>query len=178
MAQQKCPRCGGAVRSTATKCEFCGKRFRYAKSEKLGYFILALFVVFVVLAAVFSGSDRKTTTTESAVTTHNPVTSPRAGSSSPSEPTSSVGTDRHISGDSWYGCTDRDFFKKLTQYAVQGDQQAWTEALTACLLAGDCTIFKDGEVVHITDTAIFSGLIKVRRQGELTEYWTNIEAVH
>jgi hypothetical protein len=38
-------------------------------------------------------------------------------------------------------------------------------------------MFKNGEVVYITDTAIFSGIIKVRRKGETKEYWTNTEAV-
>ena len=38
-------------------------------------------------------------------------------------------------------------------------------------------MFKDDERVYIVDTAIFSGVIKVRRQGETNEFWTNLETV-
>jgi hypothetical protein len=38
-------------------------------------------------------------------------------------------------------------------------------------------MFKNGEVVYIADTAIFSGGVKVRRKGETQEYWTNLEAI-
>ena len=38
-------------------------------------------------------------------------------------------------------------------------------------------MFTNGEVVYIADTAIFSGLVKVRRRGDTNEYWTNLEAV-
>lgn len=60
---------------------------------------------------------------------------------------------------------------------MHNDKQAFQQALTAGLLLGECIMFKNGEVVFIVDTAIFSGLVKVRRKGELVEYWTNIEAV-
>jgi len=50
-------------------------------------------------------------------------------------------------------------------------------AFTAGLLVGTYTTFKKGEVIYIADTAIFSGLIKVRRKGETQEYWTRIQIV-
>ncbi len=34
-----------------------------------------------------------------------------------------------------------------------------------------------GETVYLTDTGIFSGVVKVRKRGETTEYWTNMEAI-
>ena len=82
-----------------------------------------------------------------------------------------------ISSDSWFGCTDRDYYEKLLQYLAQNDDEAFKRGLAAGLLTGSCTGFKDGEPVYIMDTAIFSGLIKVRRGGETMEYWTNLEAV-
>jgi hypothetical protein len=97
--------------------------------------------------------------------------------SNDSGPSVTTGSERRISGDHWFGCTDREYFKKLVRYAVQKDEEAFSQALAAGILAGTCTMFKDGEVVYITDTAIFSGLVKVRRKGELQEFWTNIEAI-
>lgn len=99
------------------------------------------------------------------------------GSSRSGESSVTTGSEKRISGDNWFGCTDRKYFEKLVDYAVQKDEQAFKQALAAGILTGACTMFKDGEVVYITDTAIFSGLVKVRRKGELQEFWTNIEAV-
>jgi hypothetical protein len=98
-------------------------------------------------------------------------------SGKPSTPSVSSGGDERISGENWFGCADRNYFEKLVGYAAQKDTEAFASALTAGLLAGTCTSFKNGEVVYTTDTAIFSGLIKVRRRGETQEYWTNMEAV-
>jgi len=88
-----------------------------------------------------------------------------------------IGSEKRISGDNWVDCTDRKYFEKLGEYAVQKDEQAFKRALAAGILTGTCTWLKNGEIVYITDTAIFSGLVKVRRKGELQEFWTNIEAV-
>jgi len=99
------------------------------------------------------------------------------GSSRSGESRVTIESQKRISGDNWFGCIDRKHFEKLVDYAVQKDEQAFRRALAAGILAGTCTMFKDGEAVYITDTAIFSGLVKVRRKGELQEFWTNIEAV-
>jgi hypothetical protein len=83
----------------------------------------------------------------------------------------------HISGDKWFGCTSQEYFEKLVGYAVDGDNDAFINALAAGIYIGTCTLFEDGEAVYIEDTKIFSGLVKVRRPGETIEYWTNYEAV-
>jgi hypothetical protein len=85
--------------------------------------------------------------------------------------------DKRITGDSWFGCTSKEYHGKLINYAVQKDMEAFKKGLTAGVLIGMCVLFKSGELVFLTDTAIFSGLVKVRRKDEVAEYWTNIEAV-
>jgi hypothetical protein len=55
------------------------------------------------------------------------------------------------------GCIQREYFEKLTEYAVQADKKAFYSGLVAGMSAGICTVFKAGEEVFITDTAIFSG---------------------
>jgi hypothetical protein len=84
---------------------------------------------------------------------------------------------RQIAGDHRYGCTSRDYYVQLIGYVVQNDGEAFKKGLTAGMLAGACVMFKSGEPVFIADTAILSELVKVHRQGETPEYWTNIEAV-
>jgi hypothetical protein len=83
---------------------------------------------------------------------------------------------RRISSDKFFGCTEKDYFGKLENYIVQKDMEAFQKGLMAGVLTGKCIIFKSGEEVFLADTAIFSGLIKLRRKGEVVEYWTNIEA--
>lgn len=89
-----------------------------------------------------------------------------------------TGQGKQISGDQRLGCSDREYFERLVSYAVQKDNEAFSRGLASGLLAGTCTLFKPDEPVYITDTAIFSGLVKVRQRGQVQEYWTNLEAVH
>jgi hypothetical protein len=100
-----------------------------------------------------------------------------SGSGTSSQPAVTTGQDKQISGDHRFGCSDREYFERLVGYAVQKDNQAFSQGLAAGLLAGTCTMLKAGESVYITDTAIFSGLVEVRRKGETQEFWTNLEAV-
>jgi len=77
----------------------------------------------------------------------------------------------------YVGCISREDHRKLTNYVVQKDKKAYERYLLAGLAAGTCTVFEKGESVYVVETAVFSGLVKVRRKGETQEYWTNIEAV-
>jgi hypothetical protein len=71
----------------------------------------------------------------------------------------------------------RDDFGDISTYRYQGDKEAFTNALTIRLAIGTATIFKKGDVVFLADTKIFSGIVQVRREGETTKYWTNLEAI-
>jgi hypothetical protein len=107
-----------------------------------------------------------------------------SGTPSSSERTNSTGSQavtageaKQISGEHRFGCSDREYFEKLISYAVQNDNKAFSQGLAAGLLSGTCTAFDSGQSVYITDTAIFSGLVEVRKAGSMQEYWTNLEAV-
>lgn len=82
-----------------------------------------------------------------------------------------------INGNQYLGCAHRENFEKLSRYATQGDKDAFVKAATIYVMAGECVVLEDQEEVFLADTAIFSGLVKVRRKGKLAEYWTNIEAI-
>ncbi len=84
---------------------------------------------------------------------------------------------KRISSSDRFGCSSKKYMSKLTGYASQNDMSAFSQGLTAGIVTGRCTMFKVREVVFLTDTAIFSGLVKVRRQGSVTEYWTHLEAI-
>lgn len=84
---------------------------------------------------------------------------------------------QRITGDNYFGCTDREYRDKLTSAVADKDMDAFKNGLMAALVTGQCIMFTPGEEVFLTDTAIFSGLVKVRRRGEMPAYWVNIEAV-
>jgi hypothetical protein len=84
---------------------------------------------------------------------------------------------RRIASETFFGCTDLDYHKKLTHYAVQNDRETFTKSLTDGLLHGTCTLFQSGEEVFVVDSAFVSGLIKVRRKNNTVEYWTIREAI-
>jgi len=84
---------------------------------------------------------------------------------------------RAIAGGHWVGCIDRDYHSKMNMYLVQDDLEAFKVALAARIAAGICTRFVAKERVFIADTAIFSGLVKLRREGDILEYWTNLESL-
>lgn len=73
-----------------------------------------------------------------------------------------------IKNSGYFGCQSRESFDKLFSYLVQNDTEAFKDGLGAGVMLG--------EAVLVTDTAIFSGMVKVRRKGETQEYWTVSEA--
>jgi len=85
---------------------------------------------------------------------------------------------KQIAGGARFGCANRDYLDKLAGYVVQQDKIAFAKGLATGVMVGQCTMFTSGEEVFITDTAIFSDLVKVRRKGEVAEYWTVIESVN
>jgi len=84
---------------------------------------------------------------------------------------------KRIASNSYFGCESREYFGKLVRYIVQKDTEAFKNGLASAVMTGTCTLFNSGEEVFLADTAIFSGMVKVRRRGEAAEYWTNLEAV-
>jgi|GEM_PF-4254260 len=77
-------------------------------------------------------------------------------------------------------CTGALTKKLLDQYIgiqVSGDRVALEKILTAGLLTGQYRIFTKGETVYLTDSAILSGLAKVRPEGSTLEFWIPIEAL-
>lgn len=77
----------------------------------------------------------------------------------------------------FFGCRSKESHSKLTEYVINGDMEAFKKLFATSALTNECVHFKAGESVYVVDTAIFSGLVKVRRKGDIAEYWTNIEAI-
>lgn len=76
-----------------------------------------------------------------------------------------------------FGCVHREYLGQLTKYRLDNDQAAWMSALRSGTANGECTQFAPREQVYVDNTALFSGLVKVRKQGETQAYWTFMEAI-
>ncbi|NPT62534.1 hypothetical protein GNZ13_50645 [Paraburkholderia sp. 5N] len=75
----------------------------------------------------------------------------------------------------WIGCDSQKRFDKVMSYL--GDKAAFRKAATSAMAAGECTMFRGGETVCLVGVKMFGGVVKVRRDGDVDEYWTNMEAV-
>jgi len=188
MALKACRECGKEVSTEAKQCPNCGVAHptsQMSSGTKGALGCLAV-IGLVTLIGVMSQSGGDQPSPPSRV----PPTSnqrPGASKSTPRKappPTTTprrsdvTGTGlRQIVDDHRFGCTDPDYFGKIIQYAVQKDQEAFARALSDGMSTGLCTLFTRGETVYLTDSRVFSGLVRVRRRGETAEYWTNTEAV-
>lgn len=80
-----------------------------------------------------------------------------------------------ITADKSWGCSDREYFDKLVKYVMQEDREAFEKGLAAGLLSGKIVRFEKGEEVFRADDSISSSgplkTQKVRRRGEVKEYW-------
>ncbi|MBW1723594.1 MAG: zinc ribbon domain-containing protein [Deltaproteobacteria bacterium] len=156
MSMKPCPECGKDISTAATACPNCG-----APQKKSGGMLgplLLIFLVVIVIGALIPRADDKP--------------KPHLKNTS-----SSNRTGYRISGEGWFGCIDREQMASLVRYVTQKDKDAFAKAFAMGLAGGTCTRFESDEVVHLMDTAIFSGLVKVRREGETQTYWTNSEAI-
>jgi hypothetical protein len=85
------------------------------------------------------------------------------------------GEQYHVNKSGRFGCADEDYFKKIVTIAAQGDQVAFKNTLVAGVSTGACTLFKEGEPVYLAKLGLAT--IKIRREGDATEYWTTAETI-
>jgi hypothetical protein len=81
-----------------------------------------------------------------------------------------------IRSGNYFGCVAKADLSKIIRFATQKDEAAFTAAISQGLNDGTCTLFKHGEQVYLSNGEVFTGLMRIRRAGETTEYWTVIEA--
>ena len=67
-------------------------------------------------------------------------------SSQPTRKTSNI-SEYRISGDGWFGCTEREQLSNLIRYTSQQDKDAFKQELALGLTLGTCTQFEEGEIV-------------------------------
>lgn len=140
--------------------------------------ITCVTVVAVAMGAAWNSLQSRTPNTSR-------VPAASIGSSSQSVPAASpptstspaalvVGRVYSINNDDCIGCSDRALYDQLIRYAKADDIVAFLVALNRGVADGICTYFEKGERVELVqiDSWAMPKLIKVRRVGARTEYWT------
>ena len=81
-----------------------------------------------------------------------------------------------VTGGNAFGCTNREYFDEMISYIEEGNGGAFPVAFAAGVLKGICKQFKKGEeLLTVGDggrTNKGLQVMKVRKKGESTGYWT------
>ena len=94
---------------------------------------------------------------------------------SPKEARASDSSSPHlyVTKTGYFASPSREMFDKASSYLAAKD----FDALQTVLQSGDVFRLKAGIEVHLVDTAVWSGMVKVRPHGQTLEFWTNTEAI-
>lgn len=73
------------------------------------------------------------------------------------------------------GCRQKAQLQKFADY--KSDQEALNQYVALMIASGECTTFDKGEIALYVDSAFFDEMVKLRRKGNLFEFWTVRQAV-
>lgn len=79
----------------------------------------------------------------------------------------------HLNDDT-IGFKTKESFEKYLQFARQKDYTAGDNYGAACLLTGEAIRFNKGDVVFVSDTALWLNMAFVHKTGEVAEYWVGM----
>lgn len=158
-ANKTCPFCRSTVDGAAVKCPKCQEWLikREGLISKIVKFSLVGFLLMVISCTGLLVLNR-------------------SSSSSGGSSYSSTGSRRIVNGE-WPGCTTKELMDKVISYSINKDEAAFAKLMTAGQIAGTCTVFLEGEKVFLVKGEVLTGLAKIRREGETTEYWIAQEAI-
>jgi hypothetical protein len=72
-------------------------------------------------------------------------------------------------------CRNQESLQKFAAY--KNDAEALHAYAILALASGECVTFNKGEKVYKVERSIWSGTVKLRRKGDLSEYWTIAMAI-
>lgn len=82
-----------------------------------------------------------------------------------------IGALVQITQTGFFGFINESDLDKIDEYIIAKDNEALEKALMTLLLSDRATPFQRGEDVYIVDKNVWKDLVKLRRKGELAEYW-------
>lgn len=172
MALVRCRECGREVSSAAKTCPGCGVKSPAPTNWKGALTLLGIMFLIVGGMELF---PKDKTPPEEPASNSPPETVVKSG---PVMQKPDANGQYIVNGDR-FGCKNREYAKKILDYAFEKDDEAFSNAFSAGILSGECTIFKAGEPVFETDNDpdFPSSVVRLRRKGKTEEYWVPIDAV-
>lgn len=82
----------------------------------------------------------------------------------------------YIANNSSFGCKNKEERNKLLTIASQKDKQSFLNELFTNISTGECTMFKENELVHIAESE-FSGWVLLKRENSSHSYWTDFDVI-
>jgi hypothetical protein len=82
-----------------------------------------------------------------------------------------------ITGGFWFGSTSKEFLEKGRGMMQAKDNDALARLVEIGLQTGTAIVLNPGEEVTVVDYSIMASTLKVRRRGEVQDYWTFMPAV-
>jgi len=82
-----------------------------------------------------------------------------------------------IAGAGYYGCKDKENFKRLRDLLMQGNDAAFLKEMTAGVQKGDCVMYNKGEKVSLEEGVGISTVIRIKKEGESYSHWTTPKAI-
>jgi hypothetical protein len=77
----------------------------------------------------------------------------------------------------YYGCIDKENFKRLRNILMQRDDATFLKEVTASVKKGECVKFNKGEKVYLEEGTVISAVIRIKKEGESNSYWTATKAI-
>lgn len=77
----------------------------------------------------------------------------------------------------YYGCIDKENFKRIRNILMQRDDATFLKEITASVKKGECIKFNKGEKVYLEEGTVISAVIRIKKEGDSNSYWTATKAI-
>jgi len=77
----------------------------------------------------------------------------------------------------YFGCIDKENFKRLRNILMQRDDVTFLKEITASVKKGECVKFNKGEKVYLEEGTVMSAVIRTKKEGDSNSYWTATKAI-
>lgn len=73
-----------------------------------------------------------------------------------------------------FGCVNKEQVETIAKLAEDNNIEEFKAYFLNKVESGDCTTFKENEIVKLIDTEIFTGYVLVERKNSTKQYWSDI----
>jgi len=82
-----------------------------------------------------------------------------------------------VKGTGYYGCKDKENFKKLRDMLMRGDDAIFLKEKAIGVKKGECVMLNKGEQVTLEEGTSISTVIRIKKESDPSSYWTTPKAI-